>query len=269
MTTRELLVVAWDKDPFVLGLCVLALVGYGYRFRARMTARAGYFALAVMLLFLALASPIGVLSRGYLFSAHMLQHLLLVLVIPPLALLAFPEREDAATTPTSRRWIFAWFLGVGAMWLWHAPTLCDAASRSLAVQRAQTVSLLAMGAAFWWPIFGPERSRRLAPFGAMLYLFTACVACTMLGVLVTFSPVAVCSVFAHPTDRLGVLPLVRQGWGLTTKTDQEIGGLMMWVPACIVYAIAMLAMLARYYAAEDSELEADDAPAPEVAKEGA
>jgi cytochrome c oxidase assembly factor CtaG len=133
------------------------------------------------------------------------------------------------------------------MWLWHAPTLCDAASQSVGIHRIQTLSLLAMGGAFWWPILAPGASRRLPPLAAMVYLFTACIACTILGVVVTFSPVAVCSIYVHPVDRLGVLPLLREGWGLGPKADQEIGGLMMWVPACLIYSAAILAMLGRYY----------------------
>jgi cytochrome c oxidase assembly factor CtaG len=157
------------------------------------------------------------------------------------------------------------------MWVWHAPTLCDAASQSVSVHRLQTLSLVGMGAAFWWPIFAPRAKRRLAPLAAMLYLFTACIACTVLGVLVTFSPVEVCSVYAHPVDRLGALSLLREGWGLTPKADQEIGGLMMWVPACVGYAIGILAMLGRYYGEDDGPLPAPlpAEPAPITAKEEA
>ena len=276
MTTTELLFTAWDRDPFVIALCVAAVAAYALAFRGRVRARAGYFAGAIGVFALALVSPIGVLARGYLFSAHMLQHLLLVLIVPPLVLLSLPSegaprlRVLSPTPSPSTRLTAApqWLLGVGAMWLWHAPTLCDAASRSLAVNRLQTLSLIGMGAAFWWPIFAPRAKRRLAPLAAMLYLFTACIACTILGVLVTFSPVEVCSVYAHPVDRLGALSLLRGGWGLTPKADQEIGGLMMWVPACIGYAVGILAMLGRYYGEDDDALP-DGAAAPITAKEEA
>jgi putative membrane protein len=276
VTSTDLLLTAWDADPFVIALCASASAAYGLAFRGRLRAGAGYFAAAIVVLALALASPIGVLSRGYLFSAHMLQHLLLVLVVPPLALLSLPTERPprarvpslAAPSPPSSFAVPRWALGVGAMWLWHAPTLCDAASRSLTVHRVQTLSLIGMGAAFWWPIFAPPAQRRLAPLAAMVYLFTACVACTVLGVLVTFSPIEVCSVYAHPVDRLGALSLLREGWGLTPKTDQEIGGLMMWVPPCIGYALGMLAMLGRYYGAGDAP-PPEPAPMPIAKEEGA
>jgi cytochrome c oxidase assembly factor CtaG len=143
--------------------------------------------------------------------------------------------------------VVAWGLGVGAMWLWHEQTLCNAASQSALVHRVQELSLLLMGTAFWWPILAPREESRLPPLSGVAYLFTACVACTLLGVLITFSPVEVCSVFAHPVDRLGVMPLVRDGWGLTVEKDQQVGGLLMWVPACLVYGVGILGVLGRLF----------------------
>jgi putative membrane protein len=255
MTTRDLLLSCWRLDPMAVVVCAAALVAYAAKYRARAGRRAIAFAAAVAVFALALLSPIGQLADGYLFSAHMLQHLLLVLIVPPLALMGL----SASASPGSARRVPAvvmWGLGVGAMWLWHAPTLCDAASQSALVHRAQEASLLLMGAAFWWPVLGPRESARLPPLAGALYLFTACAACTLLGVAITFSPVAVCSVFTHPDDRLGVMPLVRDGWGLSAQRDQQIGGLLMWVPACVVYGVAILGQLARMYRADDARASA-------------
>jgi putative membrane protein len=156
--------------------------------------------------------------------------------------------------------------------------LCDAAAQSTNVQRMQTLSLMLMGGAFFWPILGPRASSRLTPFAGMLYMFAACTACTLLGILVTFSPVQVCSVYAHPVDRLGALSLIRDGWGLTPKADQEIGGLLMWVPGCMIYLGSILGMYARYMRDERDEALTPvnlnvnvnvNAPTPDPAKEGA
>jgi cytochrome c oxidase assembly factor CtaG len=250
MTTHELLTSCWQADPIAITMCVAAAVTYAAR-GIRSWAHALPFAVAVIALALALMSPVGSLAEGYLFSAHMLQHLLLVLVVPPLALLGFESFSESGWT---RRMppVVAWGFGVGAMWLWHAPALCDAASQNPIVHRLQELSLLAMGGAFWWPIVGPPASGRLPPLGGVLYLFMACVACTLLGIYITFSPVEVCSVFAHPVDRLGVMPLLRDGWGLTTQKDQQVGGLLMWVPACLVYGVAILALLGRMWRDADA-----------------
>jgi cytochrome c oxidase assembly factor CtaG len=107
------------------------------------------------------------------------------------------------------------------------------------------VSLLTMGTAFWWPVLGPKREARLSAPAGIVYLFTACSACTLLGIYVTFSPVELCSVFLHPNDRLGVMPLLREQWGLSAQKDQQIGGLLMWVPACLVYGAGILALVIR------------------------
>jgi putative membrane protein len=261
VTTRELLLSAWDVGVVVPVACILVLTAYAARYRGRLSWRAGLFALAVTLLFVALASPIGVLARGYLFSAHMLQHLLLTLAIPPLVLMALPREDDAgeAPEPSSGLSVGSWALGVGAMWLWHARALCNAAAEHPTVQGVQTLSLVLMGLAFWRPILSPYRSRRMEPLTAVAYLFAACVACTILGVIVTLSPVEVCSAYVAPADLLGVMPLLREGWGLNCRADQELGGLMMWVPTCFVYAAAILGTLGSYYAGERSgPARADD-----------
>jgi putative membrane protein len=253
MTTKELLLSTWDIGAAVPSLCLLALGGYWAHFRRRrLGARPGFFVLAVAIFFLALASPVGTLARGYLFSAHMLQHLLLMLAVPPLVLLGLPREHDSARP---REWSAigygsSWGAGVGVMWIWHARTLCNAAAVSPAVQWVQTGSLVALGLAFWRPILAPRLSDRLPVFSAILYLFAACVGCTILGIVVTLSPVEVCSACAQPVDSLGVLPLLRDRWGLSHHADQELGGLMMWVPACLVYAGAILATLGRYYGEE-------------------
>ena len=211
------------------------------------------FGAALVAFLLALSSPIAGLADGYLFSAHMLQHLLLVLAVPPLVLLALPPRTGAR--PRRLPALAAWGLGVGAMWLWHAPALCDAAATSGLVHRVQEASLLAMGAGFWWPVLAPDPARRLSPLSSVVYLFSACVACTVLGIAVALSPVQVCSVYAHPSDPLGILPVLRGDLGLTVERDQQLGGLLMWVPACVVYLVAILAALRRFYR---------EAPAAEV-----
>jgi putative membrane protein len=256
VTTSDLLVSAWDVGPMTLGLSAVAVAFYVYRYRTRAGRHAAFFGAAVLVFFLSQASPIGVLAQGYLFSAHMLQHLLLVLVVPPLVYLGLP-RESGSPAPgsSSPRLVLTWLSGVSAMWVWHAPTLCNAAASSRSVQAVQTISLVVMGLAFFRPVLAPRPADRMQPLGAVLYLFGACIACSVLGIIVTLSPVQVCSAYVHPNDVLGVMPLLRDSWGLTCKADQEVGGLLMWVPACILYAFMILAALARFYAEDAARPE--------------
>lgn len=266
MTTTQFLQSRWDWNPIMVVVCLGALLSYFALFGATRDVnwqRAGLFLLAMLLVVVALCSPLNTLARTYLFSAHMAQHLLLLLVVPALWLLGLPRRsptqlpQEAAagkTSITSRRVVLSWVAGVGAMWLWHVPALCNAATGSPWVQQLQTVSLLAMGTLFWWPVLSPRRERLLAPLAAVGYLFTACMACTLLGIYLTFSPVAVCAAYHHPSDALGILPLIRQSWGLTPAVDQQLGGLLMWVPACLIYLSGVIGQLTRWYAGDQAEV---------------
>jgi putative membrane protein len=251
VTTRDLLLHAWTWRPLVATILAAAFVLHFARLGLSRPWRTLALVAAGAAVVLALASPIAALARGTLFSAHMLQHMLLALAFPPLVLLALPAiRSSTRAVPAPRRAppVATWAMGVGAMWIWHAPSLCNAAATSDAVRALQNVSLPAMGLAFWWPILGPRVDRRLPDMTAVVYLFTACAACTILGVAITFSPARVCSAYGHASDPLGALPLVR-AWGLTPTIDQQLGGLLMWVPGCTAYAGAILAVVARFYGA--------------------
>jgi cytochrome c oxidase assembly factor CtaG len=247
MTTSQFLLSAWSWNPLLLATGTALLMAYGIAFRR--TAHIGYLAAAWGVILLALVSPLNALAAGYLFSAHMVQHILLLLIAPALALLSLPDSFSLGRVlrPLTHP-LIAWLAGVGAMWLWHAPALCRAAVESRPVFGLQSISLLALGTLFWWSVLAPREGQRLPPLTAIVYLFTACVACSVLGIILTFSPVRVCSAFMHPVDRLGMMETIRQGWGLTPERDQQIGGLLMWVPMCSIYATAILVQFARWHA---------------------
>jgi len=134
------------------------------------------------------------------------------------------------------------------MWFWHEPALCNAAVSSRPVHALQTVSLIVLGGLFWRQILAPRQNERLSPPAAVLYLFAACFACSVLGIIITLSPVAVCSVYTMPQpDHLELLRAIQHRWGITPERDQQIGGLLMWVPMCLVYLGAILAQLARWF----------------------
>jgi putative membrane protein len=225
MSTTQFLRVAWIFDPIVLLLCTFALVAYvaGPWTKPLRAWRLTAFVVALLMLCIALLSPIGVLADGVLFSAHMTQHLLLLLIVPALALMSLPTplpKNDSPPRLAPKPW-FTWLLGVGAMWM-----------------------------AFWWPILSPNIAQRMKPLSGTIYLFAACTACTVLGIVVTFSPIEICSAYSHPTNAFGALTLVRDQWGLSCADDQKIGGLLMWVPACVIYGGAILGLLARWYGEE-------------------
>jgi putative membrane protein len=258
MTTYQFLTSAWRWNSILLISCALVVAGYFLAFRRQ--GRPAYFGAALVIFLFALISPVSALADGYLFSAHMIQHILLVLIVPALLLLSLPRSFSIPRLLTGFTQPFiGWIAGVGAMWLWHEPALCNAATRSSTVFAIQTISLLLMGSVFWWQVLAPRDAERLSPAAGIAYLFTACTACSVLGIILTFAPVSICSVYQQPVDRLGMLSTIRGGWGLTSDKDQQIGGLLMWVPMCLIYLAAILAQFARWHSDPVAEAEKSNA----------
>jgi cytochrome c oxidase assembly factor CtaG len=248
MTTQQFLVSSWSWDGAAVVFSALAMLAYVWRFGVN--GRMWYLLAAVGAFLLSRISPLNTLAAGYLFSAHMLEHILLLLIVPALTLMSLPRQVSlpwGRSLPAHS--LMAWLAGVSAMWLWHARPLCNAAVSSRLVSALQIGSLLGLGAIFWRPILAPRETERMSPPGAVFYLFSACVACSVLGILITFSPVKVCPIYLQPpNDNQAVLELIQVGWGITPEKDQQIGGLLMWVPMCLVYLSAIVAQLARWFA---------------------
>ncbi len=246
MTTEHFLLSAWIFNPAALLLCGALCAAYIAAFG--MGSRLWFLIGGVGIILLALASPLRALADGCLFSAHMVQHILLLLVAPVFFLLSLPRQFVAGGfIRRALHPVAGWMAGVGAMWLWHTPALCNAAVSSKSVSALQTLSLLALGSLFWWQVLAPRDEQRLPPLAGVGYLFTACAACTVLGIILTFSPVTVCSIYMHPADPLGLLGMVQQGWGISLQKDQQIGGLLMWVPSCLIFLSAVFCQLVRWF----------------------
>lgn len=233
--------IPWDWEPSVVIGCAALAIGYIVIARRRGLDRAPYFLSGVLLLLLDLVSPIDTLGDRYLFSAHVLQHFLLALVIPPLLLLGTPKFELGPFDKLERavgRPPVSWLLGVGVMLGWHLPGLFNAALANDGLHVVQHLSFLVTGTIFWWPILTPIKSKRLPPLGAVAYLFSACFCCSLLGAFLTFSPVGLYPAYLNPPARL---------WGLDPQSDQQLGGMLMWVPGCFVYLAGVLSAVRRWY----------------------
>ncbi len=234
----------WDWEPSVVVGCVALAIGYIAIVRKHGFHRAPYFLAGVLLLLLDLVSPIDTLADRYLFSAHIVQHFLLALVIPPLLLLGTPVFDLGALGRLERilgQPPVSWLLGVGTMVVWHIPALFNAALANDALHIVQHLSFLITGTIFWWPILGPLEERHLQPLAAVSYLFSACVCCSLLGAFLTFGPSGLYPAYLNPPAQI---------WGLDPKSDQRLGGLLMWVPGCFVYLSGILSTVMRWYGAE-------------------
>lgn len=264
MTTGRLLATAWDWEPSVLIGCTALIAAYVGATRRRLPRQMWYFFAGVAVLLFAQCSPLDALGDTYLFSAHMIQHLLLLLIVPPLLVLGIPpwlaERWLASPRISRaeralRQPAVAWLLGIGAMYVWHLPVLYNAALAHVNIHIAEHLCFLATGVIFWWPVCAPLAAARYAPLVALLYLFTAAVAGSALGIILTFTAPGLYPAYLNPVDARGFLPLIRNGWGLSPAVDQQVGGLVMWVPGGLVYLGAMIATLARWYGEADTEEE--------------
>jgi putative membrane protein len=215
--------------------------------------RRAAFLLAVMFAGgIALLAPESSALEEYPFSARMVQHLIIQLIVPPVILLGLPAIGAWRFSDRFlRRPVLGWFCGVGSMWLWHAPALCNAAVRSPALHLVQLLSVLVLGMVFWWPVFGPQTSHRLSPLLGVIYLFTACLGCTVLGIIIAFAPPGL---YLTPG-----LPGSLAEWRFASPVDQRVGGLLMWVPGCLIYAAGILGLMARWYGAHETDVFASGA----------
>lgn len=236
--------------------CGLLLLSYLAALRFRFQLRSLCFVAGVLALLFALVSPIDTLADGYLFSAHMVQHILLILVVPPLLIMGIPKELacrllrhslPAKAERVFRKPLVAWVLGVGSMWIWHWPPLYNTALSHEAIHIAEHVMFLVAATIFWWPVLSPVEESHLSPLAAVIYLFSACGAHTVLAILITFAPVGTYPLYLQPSDSLGILPLLRNQWGLTPAVDQQLGGLLMWVPVCLIYLGFIIATMIRWY----------------------
>lgn len=205
-------------------------------------------------LLVVLNGPLHDLSDGYLFSAHMVQHLVLTLVVPPLWLAGTPGwMMDALVARAARwpgaeaalRWVtrplpaFATF--AVALVAWHLPAPYNAALEHHAVHVIEHLVLIAASVIGWWPI--ASRSTRLpaAPYaGRILYLFVFGMPMTVVAAMVTAAEETLYPLYAAAPRVLDLTPLA----------DQRLGGVIMWVPAGIVPVVAFTVVFFRWAAVE-------------------
>jgi putative membrane protein len=274
MNLAKTILLAWDLEPSILIGCAALALGYAILTRWRFPTISIFYYLGLAILLLALVSPLDTLADDYLFSMHMFQHLLLSQVVPPLLLLGIPlsgwqwllsRRPLAAAEKILRRPPLAWVCGIGALWLWHWPRLFDAALRNETLHIFQHLCFLVTGTIFWYPVITPVPGHRMTAFPAFFYLFTACTFSSLLGILITFCSYQIYPFYLHPSDDLNILPQLR-GF-LSASEDQQLGGLLMWFPCCLIYAGAILLTLGRWYDQPDEEPgAAADSARPSMAR---
>jgi putative membrane protein len=256
----------WELEPGVVATLAVVAAVYlrGWRtYHRRVPARFPPWRLQAFLaglvsLWLAAASPADTLA-DQLLSAHMVQHILLLSVAPPLLLLGSPLLpiirglprllRTAVVRPLShQRWLRhaastlthpATALAISSviLWAWHVPSLYDLALRNPAVHATEHALFFTGGLLFWWPVVQPWPSRPRWPRGAIIpYLLVADVQNTILAAILTFSDRVLYPWYAQAPSPLG---------GMTPQQDQTLAGVLMWVPMSLVYLVPAFALTVR------------------------
>lgn len=267
MMLGDILRYGWDWEPSVVVGCLALAAGYLALTRGRDRGRCALFLTGDLILLLVLVSPLDTLSDHYLFSVHMVQHLFLILIIPPLFLLGMPSAlfERALEIGWVRKLerelrkpVLAWTIGSVALIFWHIPRFYDLTIQNENIHVLEHLSFLVCFTVFWWPVLAPRAESRLKPLGAVIYLFAGMAVNSILGIIITFAPVGFYAAYLHPADPYGWLATIRDQWGITPHLDQEIGGIVMWVPGGVVYLIAILSILGSWY----SKAPPEEMPSP-------
>ena len=271
---------SWALDPALLFLLALTGLVYGrgwLRLHRQMPERFGasqplaFFA-GLASIFFAVCSPLDAFAN-LLLTAHMIQHLLLMMAAPPLLLLGDPFLPLLRGLPASisKHWlgpflawksledfgrrlthpIVCWFAFVSATIAWHLPPMYELALRSQALHEVEHLCFLVTGLLFWWPVIQPWPSRAHWPRWAMVpYLFLADFQNTGLSAYLIF-----CDRVVYPTYAAAPrLP------GMSALQDQVAAGAIMWVPGSLVFLIAVglitvRAMSSRRRAVRPSSLQ--------------
>ena len=272
------LLLSWDLRVELVAILILAgsLYTWGWRrIRDRQASQrplatgwrlAAYLG-GLTILGVALMSPIDVLG-GQLFFMHMIQHLLLVMIVPPLLWLAnplpfymwglpVPARHQAGRLLSRRsgfrRGLYAltapglvWMAFVAFLLGWHDPTAYNAALSSDLVHDLEHVTFFATAMLFWWLVIGAGPRLRSLSRGARLALLVVTVPVNMAaGVVIAFASQPIYTYYTT----------VPRLWGITVMLDQMIGGVIMWIPGSMMYLLAALIIISRLI-----QTEADKQP---------
>jgi putative membrane protein len=245
---------SWTLSPAILILAATAAGVYVRRWR-RVRRAAGprrgveapvwrlcCYLTAVLLALAALVSPIDSLA-DQLFFAHMVQHVLLLDLVPVLAILGMTKvllrpltrvvsdlerRAGALAHPA-----FAVLCYVGVIWAWHVPAAYDLAVRHPLVHVLEHLSFVAAGSLYWWHLLSPIRARlRLDGMGPVIYMASTKLFVGALGMGLAFAPSALYPYYEH----------IGRVWGLSAHDDQSIAGLIMAVEQSLVMGVALVVL---------------------------
>ena len=209
----------------------------------------GWFVGSLVLLFFSLQGPLHEMSDIYLFSGHMVQHLLLTLVFPPMWIRGIPpwmwrplvELPGVMTIgKVLIRPVVAGFIATGTLYFWHVPAMYEWAMMDHNVHIAEHLAFIVSAVIMWWPAYSRlDVLPRLNPGMRMVYLFCLTLPMKALGAVITVSDYILYPFYSTQPRMFGLDPM----------TDQRIGGLIMWLPGGLVFWITIgVVFFSHFYA---------------------
>lgn len=239
----------------IIGLYCYALGPYHKRYYATVPIKNGQtvaFFLGVLIMLLALISPLDALGDDYLFSAHMLQHLCLTTFGPPLLLVGTPEwmlerlldKRFFFRTLKILVWVpLAFTLYNADFLIWHIPSLYNSTLENDTIHIFEHLTFIVFGILSWWPILSPSsKLPRLSLGGQILYIFLMGMPAVLLGAGLTFMPPLYAPYLSDPIV-----------WGISHVVDQQLGGLIMWIPVNLFYIGIMSTLFIRWMQRQEAK----------------
>ena len=255
------MILSWQFDPVLIGGIVATALAYSLAsgpLRPRLSPEARFergkavlFYTALVILFLAEASPLHDLAEIFLFSAHMVQHIILSYVVPPLLIAGTPQwiwrplLLNRYVKPAARFFthpLVALLVFDILFSLWHLPTAYEAALQNSLLHHFEHVILIGTAIFMWWPVLSPLKELPRLPYGGqILYLLVLPVGQLFVSALLSFASQPVYPTYINA-------PRIT---GLTAAADQQLGGIIMKISSFFAFGIPLAIAFFRWYQHEN------------------
>jgi len=252
--------ITWPFDVTVYAGLVLLFFGHAWLARSASDARRKhtlYFLAGLFTLWVALETPIDTISDRYLDSVHMLQHVLLAFVAPPLLLLGLsagmaPRLASIPGVRSATEPVQAQVIAAAVMIAWHAPPLYDATLANEDIHILEHVMFIASGIVLYWPIIEATAAQarwRMSPGAQLVYMLLATLPQDGVALALIFSRVPFYDFYTHVPRLIA---------GFSALIDQTVAGAVLMIAGKLTLAVAALVVFFRWFGAEhaaDREIE--------------
>ena len=247
----------WESFPIIVAPLLIAWAYILFRHKKKHLKNWLSYLIGAFILIIAMCSPLAFLSKGYLFFAHMSRHVMILMILPALFWVSLPD-SDSRHEIISPYYIpvLSWASFLFVMWLMHLPWIINTmlGHSKFAIEHKGHLLLsnysglfinLIFGLWFYFPVLAPKPFCRLNSLKSVAYLVSACMGCSLLGITITFASEPLYEGFSNTSMTNDLFDLIRNQWDISPEKDQQIAGLIMWVPGCLIYLSISLGIFLR------------------------